>query len=427
MNHFWKKLFLNRIQMKNILTSKDGWYSKKIFKNLLKKEVKRAFRTQSPLSYITIDLSQVVKMVSTGTKNEYQIFLKNILQMITKNTRTFDLKSFNNNAINILLIDTALSGAKKFTKKITEHLFEEAKLLEEENYINFFRAIRFSTYPLNRVAGSEEIKAKPIILNSQVGSRKVMNRYYMPRIESKSAISLSWDILPFSDGIVAMPDMFDSQISSNDLLRVSYKILERSIDIIASLFCIILFMPVFSIIAFMIKLSSPGSIFYKQKRIGYLGKPFTLYKFRSMRQMHNEISHEHYVKSLINNNLNQEELNNQKEQIKNQVTRIGQFIRKTSLDEIPQLLNILKGDMAIIGPRPHPQYEVQNYKLWYFHRLQIKPGLTGLSKIVIRDSAKNYDGSMRIDIWYLENRSALLNLKIIFNTISYVLKGTEAD
>ena len=110
-----------------------------------------------------------------------------------------------------------------------------------------------------------------------------------------------------------------------------------------------------------------------------------------------------------------------KNQIDQRITRVGAFIRKTSIDELPQFINVLLGDMSLVGPRPHPIYEVELYKYWYYHRLQVKPGLTGLSKIKLRCTPENYCEAMRYDLRYVNNWSLMLDFEIIL--ISLVTKS----
>ena len=110
-----------------------------------------------------------------------------------------------------------------------------------------------------------------------------------------------------------------------------------------------------------------------------------------------------------------------KKQISARITWAGKILRKTSLDELPQLWNVLKGDMSLVGPRPHPIYEIKKYQLWYYKRLQVLPGITGLSKIHLRCTPVNYDEAMRYDIRYAENWNLMLDIKIILYTIPMVL------
>ena len=201
--------------------------------------------------------------------------------------------------------------------------------------------------------------------------------------------------------------------------------IKRIVDIIGALFGILVTSPIMIITGILIKATSPGTVFFKQCRIGYNGKRIKIYKFRSMAQNTSEKTHQDYVAKLLSNDnigsLNDENVEDYKNQIDNRVTGIGKFIRKTSIDELPQLFNILFGDMSLVGPRPHPIYEVELYKKWQFRRLLVKPGLTGLSKLKVRCSPDNYDEAMRYDLRYVDHWSLKFDFKIILKTIPHLL------
>ncbi|MBS4034512.1 MAG: sugar transferase [Ignavibacterium sp.] len=199
------------------------------------------------------------------------------------------------------------------------------------------------------------------------------------------------------------------------------------IDIFISLVCLISLSVFMLLISVAIKLTSRGAIIYKQKRVGYLGYPFTLYKFRSMQENLNENNHSKYIQALHSENNFTDDLNIYRSKVTARCTSIGKFLRKKSFDEIPQFFNILKGDMSLVGPRPHPSYEVIHYKDWYYDRLTVKPGLTGLSKLKFRDSALDYDEAMKLDIWYIKNWSLTLDIKILLKTFFSVIKGKDAE
>jgi len=210
----------------------------------------------------------------------------------------------------------------------------------------------------------------------------------------------------------------------------SQRIAKRLIDIMGSIFGLILFSPLIIIVTFGIKLTSRGPILFRQKRIGLLGKPFYMLKFRSMNHNSSEKIHREYIKNLLSDSTNcqknADHIVEYKAQVDQRTTLIGRFLRKTSLDELPQLINVLKGEMSLVGPRPHPIYEVEKYKIWHYRRLIIKPGITGLSKVHVRCTPENYDEAMRFDLRYIENWSLLLDLKILLKTIPLVLCGKGA-
>lgn len=194
--------------------------------------------------------------------------------------------------------------------------------------------------------------------------------------------------------------------------------LKRIIDIFASCLILFLILPVFLITAVTIKLDSHGSIFYRQKRIGKNGKPFNMYKFRSM------VSNaDHLQKELEDKN----EADGIAFKIKDdpRITKIGRFIRKYSIDELPQLFNVIKGDMSLVGPRPPLPHEVEFYGDWEWRRLEVTPGITGLWQVSGR-SDLSFQQWISLDIYYIENWNIALDIKILLKTIPVVLKGEGA-
>jgi lipopolysaccharide/colanic/teichoic acid biosynthesis glycosyltransferase len=204
--------------------------------------------------------------------------------------------------------------------------------------------------------------------------------------------------------------------------------LKRVVDIIGSIFALILFSPVFVIIAVLIKLTSRGPIFFSQKRVGQYGRLFDFYKFRSMYPGNDHTIHKEYVTSLIagKEGLKQK---NQSYKLENdpRITPFGKFIRRTSLDEIPQFLNVLKGDMSLVGPRPPVPYEFASYRPWHKRRvLEIQPGLTGLWQVKGR-SRTTFDEMVRMDIRYAETQSLMQDVKIILMTPAAMFSGKGAQ
>lgn len=183
-----------------------------------------------------------------------------------------------------------------------------------------------------------------------------------------------------------------------------YKFIKRLLDFVVALVAVFLCIPFILIISIAIKLDSKGPIFFKQERTGYKGKNFMLYKFRSM--------------SLDN------DVHNFKE--KNKLTKVGKFIRKTSLDEIPQLFNILRGEMSFIGPRPWITDYAKYFTKEQMRRLDVLPGITGLAQASGRNAITVLD-KINYDIEYVNNLSFLMDIKVIFLTVREVLKKDEVD
>ncbi|MEO1289536.1 MAG: sugar transferase [Chloroflexota bacterium] len=218
--------------------------------------------------------------------------------------------------------------------------------------------------------------------------------------------------------------------------------MKRALDVMIATTALIIFSPIMLITAIIVRLDSKGSSLFKQERIGarrddngeWQVSPFTMYKFRSMRQDASDDIHRQYVKSFIQDDADTMELlqNGEKSddsQYKlvndTRVTKVGKFIRKTSIDELPQLFNVLKGDMSIVGPRPALKYEVDLYKDWQKERLHALPGITGLWQVTARSSVK-FDVMVDLDIEYVHHRSILLDLWIIIMTPKAILSGKGA-
>lgn len=202
--------------------------------------------------------------------------------------------------------------------------------------------------------------------------------------------------------------------------------MKRVLDLILSSLAIIILLPLILIIAIGIKATSNGPVFFKQHRVGYMGKKFIIYKFRTMFNLKDEKTHQNYVQDFIHHSSADEPNANHdakifKMQHDPRITPIGRFLRRTSLDEIGQLVNILKGEMSLVGPRPPIPYEVDMYDLWHKRRfLAVKPGLTGLWQIYGR-SATTFNDMVRLDLAYIQNWSLALDLKILIRTIVAVL------
>lgn len=198
--------------------------------------------------------------------------------------------------------------------------------------------------------------------------------------------------------------------------------IKRCIDIILSLLGLIILSPVFLLIAILIKKEDHGNVFYKHKRIGHMNKDIYIYKFRSMTNKYKTFD-EFY--QTLSDEQKQEWDENFKLENDPRITKIGKFIRKTSLDELPQIINILKGDMSIIGPRPVVNDEIEKYGNQKAKFLSVKPGLTGYWAANVR-SATTYENRIKLELYYIDHCSLLLDIKIFFKTILSVLKKEGA-
>jgi len=194
---------------------------------------------------------------------------------------------------------------------------------------------------------------------------------------------------------------------------------------------LILFAPIFLLIAAAVKFSSKGPVFFQQKRLGQYGEPFVFLKFRSMYVGNDASVHREYVKKLISGKAERHQSNGNGHGVfkltgDSRITRVGSFLRKTSLDELPQFINVLRGDMSLVGPRPPIPYEVENYDFWHRRRLlEVKPGITGLWQVSGR-SRVTFDEMVRLDLRYARSWSPWMDVKILLRTPLAVVLGEGA-
>jgi exopolysaccharide biosynthesis polyprenyl glycosylphosphotransferase len=210
---------------------------------------------------------------------------------------------------------------------------------------------------------------------------------------------------------------------------VIYDGVKRVLDLAGSLTLLILLAPVMLVTAALVKLKSPGPVFFRQERIGQMMKPFAMLKFRTMHVNCDNKIHQEYVASLIKAKATSHSTaDGQVFKLAHdpRITPIGRFLRKTSIDELPQLLNVLRGDMSLVGPRPPLHYEVEQYQRWHCRRvLEAKPGLTGLWQVSGR-SRTSFDEMVRLDLRYARKRSLWTDIKILLMTPAAVFVGKGA-
>lgn len=219
------------------------------------------------------------------------------------------------------------------------------------------------------------------------------------------------------------PDLFSKNSGKRSLLVV-----KRAMDITGSAFMLVLLLPLLAVIAIMVKLTSKGPVLFKQHRVGQYGRRFTFLKFRSMRVDNDPSVHREYVTKLIAGDAERVAASADGKGVyklanDSRITRIGTFLRKSSLDELPQFINVLKGDMSLVGPRPPIPYELAAYQTWHRRRvLEVKPGITGLWQVTGRSSVK-FDDMVRLDLRYATSWSPWLDVKILMRTPAAVIKG----
>jgi len=253
--------------------------------------------------------------------------------------------------------------------------------------------------------------------------------------EQFNQISISFHLFP-DDWAHDLPQSPGNPTLYPDLMkrdnaRKLFSGVKRVMDIVGSVLALLINAPVFMAVALAIKLSSKGPVFFRQQRVGQHGKPFTFLKFRSMYVGNDASVHKDYVKQFIagraelkpsdGNGNGVYKLTND-----SRITPVGSFLRRTSLDELPQFINVLKGEMSLVGPRPALSYEVENYDLWHRRRLlEAKPGITGLWQVNGRSRVK-FDEMVRLDLRYARTWSPWLDMKILMRTPRAVLFGEGA-
>jgi lipopolysaccharide/colanic/teichoic acid biosynthesis glycosyltransferase len=204
--------------------------------------------------------------------------------------------------------------------------------------------------------------------------------------------------------------------------RVAYAAVKRGVDLIVAATLLVVLLPLFALLSLAIVLDSGLPVFYRGDRIGRLGQRFTMLKFRSMHAACDESAHIAFVRSVLR------EANHYqiyKVPDDRRITRVGTFLRRTSLDELPQLWNVLRGEMSLVGPRPDVPYAVDQYADWMHHRLLVKPGITGLWQVSGRSRLSLLD-MYRLDLSYAARASLLVDFEILVRTVPAVLGGDGA-
>jgi lipopolysaccharide/colanic/teichoic acid biosynthesis glycosyltransferase len=208
---------------------------------------------------------------------------------------------------------------------------------------------------------------------------------------------------------------------------LNYERVKRAFDLALAAALLLILSPLLVLIALAIVIDSPGPVLFVQRRTGRYGRPFSFFKFRSMSyDIDHAAVHREYARRYASNADGSLATNGLfKPHSGQQVTRVGRFLRQSSLDELPQLYNILRGDMSFVGPRAWADYELENYQEWHFRRLEVPPGLSGLAQISGR-SALAFDDIIRLDIQYVDSRSFAQDIVILLKTIPVVLAGNNS-
>jgi len=409
-----------------IFDTKNGFYSPHFFNIWLRDERRRTERSGSPFSLLTLDISDLADAIKKQPKLKLQQIKTVITNVLRENTRDIDIKTWcDDTKLKILMPETPLSGANALANKLRKKINNGCMTAFGINYaLDCEKNFHIITYPevLKNLKASSKSKrpvakkSVAISLNNRVNTGQNTQVYKM-HWRLPNQMSLTWPLYS---------DLFEGSALFN--LQRGIK---RAIDLIGALIGIFLFSPFMLSIAILIKMTSYGPILFKQKRMGFLGKKFVFLKFRSMHAGCDENSHKEYVTDFINNKNETPHSSSRNGQLykmqdDSRITPFGRFLRRSSLDELPQLFNVLKGDMSLVGPRPPIAYEVEKYESWHLRRaVEVKPGITGLWQVKGR-STTTFNEMVRLDIAYVNNWSLWLDVKIIVQTIWAVLSAKGA-
>ena len=360
--------WFNRCSAKGPCGITDGIYQEKEFRRILNRERARAERSDHRFSLV---LFKAGKRDQGEEANDY------LLRELQGRLRVTDEAGWvQKNSIGAILYNTTGRNAWSFANSIRTALLSAG----------------FSV--------SCKVYAYPPPPNSQPGVR-----------ERRSDSSLSG----------GKPDEETGKMPAPEILQVvarKISLEKRCIDIIGSFIGLVLLFPLLMFIGVFIKIVSPGPMLYKQVRIGVGGRPFTFWKFRTMKVNADTTGHQHYLADLIHGEEKDEDQAKPMAKLDMEnpdIIPFGKVLRKSYLDEFPQLINVLRGEMSLIGPRPPIPYEVEEYKLWHNGRLDVVPGMTGLWQV----SGKNlltFEQMVRLDIQYIRQQSFLLDMRILFKT-----------
>ncbi len=378
-----KKKSINRnghfIQNDHLCDQDSGLYLEEHFKNLLSLERKRTERSKNPFLLMLVNIE---KLININGNNE---IANRIAYMLFSITREIDIKGWAEYNSVIGVIFTEINDTDKNSLK--HKVFD---------YLN-------------------------TVLDEKQANNVEITCYFFPEEYDKQKPNNSSNL-----------NFYPDLLKRNSSKKISF-FMKRAMDISGSIIALVIFSPIFLIVPLLIKFTSKGPVLFRQERIGQFEKKFMFLKFRTMCVNNDSSIHQEYTKKLIReqksyavNKDNGDKTCIYKMKDDPRITPIGRFLRKMSLDEFPQFINVLKGEMSLVGPRPPIPYELDNYDIWHKRRvLEIKPGITGLWQVKGR-SRTTFDEMVRLDLKYVREWSLWLDTKILFQTPKAVLNGKGA-
>lgn len=362
----------------------ESFLPREVFRKIIDRERERANRSGKVFSLVVFELPDT---------SEKQKALFHLADDLSPRMRATDAAGWlDPQHVGILLPETDFGGAHIFANKVCQEILPAQLILNYEIF----------TYPSDKLTNPEETAL-------DLSSGKTEDK------QKRSTSGGGW----------RFPQ---PQRDADYMFCHAKRVLKRGFDILCATFFLLFFSPLFLVVAAIIKMVSPGPIFYKQPRIGYAGKPFIFLKFRTMCPAADTRNHKEYLAQLINDESDGSGTGIPMAKLDHdpQIIPLGNFLRKSCLDELPQLINVLRGEMSLVGPRPPIPYEVKEYNPWHRGRFDAIPGMTGLWQV----SGKNklsFKEMVRLDIRYSRQRSLWLDIKILFRTplaIIEQLRGT---
>lgn len=394
-----------------------------IFYQRLTIERQRSERTGHPFAYIQLEFSEKNIRVN---KSEFAIFIQKLLDIIWDKKEAIDLAgSIQSASLHLLLIHTQIQDAKQFIEQCLHETTQVERIAKIANDAQILNSIHISMHPVSRTPACSYIQGEPIFIKNIIWHKDEKDQ---PVTKESYRLLANWKNP--NQGMIALKTPITEKEHSK-IDGITYKYMKRTFDLVCSGFILLAILFPMLAVAFIIKFTSKGPILFIQDRVGQFAKLFKFLKFRSMYTDMDDSIHQEYVKKLIqgrNDEINKGDADEPMFKIVDdpRITPIGKIIRKLSVDELPQIWNVIRGEMSLVGPRPPIPYEVKEYQDWHYRRITLaKPGITGLWQVCGRNTT-TFEEMVRLDIRYVEDWSFWLDIKILFKTFKAVF-GKEGN
>jgi len=385
-------------------------YDDRAFHDFLRAEIGRSQRHLRPLSLLMVGLDDLKVCTGIAGHRTSEGILKDVAWLIKKSLRNCDIVArYREDKLAIILVETskeeAIGTANRLMRLVEVTDFRHDGILPNRNR-TVTASIGVASYPIDACQQTQLVtKAHQALHEANLLGGNLVRTAEQELVPMRAYHE-----------------------------RWLYSVCKRWMDITLSLLFLVITFPLFLFIALLIKLDSPGPVFFNQDRVGLQKRAvggqkrwelgaFTMYKFRTLHPKLDDSLHRTFMRTFVNEQVGDSEDGEVHKPVRSsQMTRVGRILRKTSLDELPQLLNVLKGEMSLVGPRPNLPWEVERYHPWHYKRLEVLPGITGLAQVRGR-SCIPFDRIVGYDIEYIEKQSLALDLKILLWTIPSLIIG----